>query len=453
MPSALALLICTIFVLFLLWIERKQSPEASIALWIPTIWMLSIASKPLGIWFQLSDVTMEEGSPLDRAFLTALLCLGLIILAKRNFNWSNAIKENIWLIVLIGYMLISCLWSDIPFISLKRCSKELIAVVMAFVVASEPDPRKSLESLFRRIIYIIIPFSYILIHYFPEYGRMYVHHEGLLMWTGVAMHKNSLSQLCLFAAFFLIWTIIRRQQGRDTSAFRYQTILEVFILILTFWLLGGPQQSFTYSATTTVALTVGLSALVGLFWNKKWGNMLGPKALIVLIAFIIIYGTITPMLGRLSLMDLSSTLGREETLTGRTSVWGKVVPIAMKRPIIGSGFGSFWTTTTREVFDISGAHSGYLDVILDLGFVGLLLYAIFLLSSILKAQRMMTQDFDWGALWICCLLMVVVHNITESSLNTFTFILMANILLLTVSSTTATSYTLGDYRELRHIAT
>lgn len=439
--SSIALLICTIFVLFLLRLERRQSPEATVALWIPTLWMLVIASKPLAIWFQSGGTTIEEGSELDRAFLTVLLCLGLIILAKRKFNWSNAIKENIWLMLLIGYMLVSCFWSDNSFVSLKRWSRELIAVVMAFVVATEPYPRKSLESLFRRIVYILIPFSYILIQYFSEYGRKYVHHQGIQMWIGVTTHKNQLGQLCLFAAFFLIWTIIRRQRARDNPVVKYQTYLEVFIIILTFWIIGGPQHSVTYSATSTLAFAVGLVMLIGLFWNKKRGTMLGPKVLIALIVFIFIYGTVTPMIGKLSLMDISSTLGREETLTGRTDVWAQLFPVAMTRPILGFGYGGFWNTTTREVFDITEAHNGYLGVILELGFVGLLLSSIFLLSSVRKAQEVMTQDFDWGALWICYLLMIPVHNIAESSLNTFTYLLTAVILFLTVSSTRATSDT------------
>lgn len=382
---------------------------------------------------------MEEGSELDRTVLTALLCIGLIILAKRRFNWANAIKENIWVMLLIVYMLVSCLWSDSLFISLKRWSKELVAVVMAFVIVTEPDSRKALESLFRRIIYITIPFSYLLINYFPEYGRMYVHHQGLLMWTGVALHKNGLAHLCLFAAFFLIWTFIRRQQGRYTPVVSYQTILEAFILILIFWLWGGPQHTFMYSATATFAFALGLSAFIGLSLENKMGTMLGRKVLIALIAFIIIYGTVTPMVGKLSIIDMSSMLGREETLTGRADVWRKLVPAAMSRPILGYGFGGFWTTAARAQFQISEGHNGYLDLILSLGFVGLMLFAIFLLSSARKAQQLMTEDFDWGALWICYLLMTVILNITESSLGSFTAKMMAVIFLMTTSSTTFTS--------------
>lgn len=398
-----------------------------------------LASKPLAGWFQSGGETMEEGSVLDRNFLTVLLCLGLIILVKRKFNWSKAIKENTWLMLLIGYMLFSCLWSDSIFISFKRWIRELVAVVMAFVIASEPHPRKALESILRRTIYILIPLSYILIQYFPEYGRMYVHNAGDLMWIGATIHKNTLAQLCLIAVFFLIWTYIRRRQGRKIPVVKYQTYLEVFILILAFWLWGGPAHTFTYSATATVALAVGLLVIIGLYWKKKLGTILRPIPLIVLTAFIIIYGTVTPFIGKLSLIDITSTVGRNESLTGRTDVWRQLVPVAMQKPILGYGIGGFWTTNTREVFDISGAHNGYLDVILELGFVGLVLYAIFLLSSIRKAQRVLTQDFDLGALWICYLVMGLCINITESSFSSFTSIMMVIILCLTFPSLTSAS--------------
>lgn len=350
--------------------------------------------------------------------------------------------------LLIGYMLVSCLLTIEPFISFKRWTRGgLIPIVMAFIVATESDPRKALESLFRRTIYILIPFSYILIHYFPEYGRIYVHRQGLLMWTGVALHKNSLAQFCLFAAFFLVWTFIRRRQGRNISVTIYQTYLEVFILLLTFWIVGGPEHRITYSATSTATFAVGLLVFIGLSLKKKRGNIPGPKILMALILFIFIYGTVTPMFGKLTLIDISSTFGREETLTGRAGVWEQLVPVAMTRPILGFGFGGFWTTENRGVHDISDAHNGYLGVILELGFFGLLLYAIFLLFIIRKVHRVMTQNFNWGALWVCFLLMVLVHNITESLLNSFTSCLMAVIIFLSVSYSAPTSYTQGASRK------
>src|SRR2546421_11194932 len=108
MPSQLALISCVLFVLFLLRIERKQASKVSSVLWIPTIWMLAIASKPMDTWFSY-DGAGESGSPLDQMFLSGLLCLGLFILARKRFNWSCALKEYPWIFLLIAYMLVSVL--------------------------------------------------------------------------------------------------------------------------------------------------------------------------------------------------------------------------------------------------------------------------------------------------------------------------------------------------------
>ena len=76
-----------------------------------------------------------------------------------------------------------------------------------------------------------------------------------------------------------------------------------------------------------------------------------------------VYGTVTPFIGKLSLVDISSTFGRDETLTGRSEIWATLVPFAMKRPILGHGFGGFWTDARREIIAASHGHNGYLDAV------------------------------------------------------------------------------------------
>lgn len=433
MPPIVALILCTIFVLFLLRLDRKQYPDASFALWIPVIWMLLNASKPLGVWFGVVGISMEEGSVLDRNVLSGLLLLGLIILAKRKFNWSSFIKENIWVMLLLGFMLISVFWSDMPYSSFKRWTRSFIAVVMALIVASEADPRQALQCIFRKIIYILIPFSLVLIKYYPHLGVEYGRWSGELMWVGVESQKNGLALLCLFAFFFLMWTFIRRWQGRDIPVVWYQTYAEVLLLMLTIWLFSGPQHTLTYSATSTAALAVGLTALIGLVCMKKRGILIGSSTLTVIIVLIIVYGTITPFVGGLKLYDPSAILGRDQTLTGRSEIWKYLVPYAMDKPILGHGFGGFWTDAHREASS-SHAHNGYLDIILNLGFCGLLLISMYLVSACRKAREEMTRDFDWGVLWFCFLLMAVVHNIAESSTISFTGLLPAVILFFLISS-------------------
>jgi len=411
----------------------------SVVLWLPTIWMLSIASKPLGVWFGGGAVDMESGSPLDRVFHIVLLCLGLFILSWKRFDWSRTIKKNTWLILLIGYMLISTLWSDIPLISFKRCIRQLEAVIMAVVVSIELSPRQAMESLFRRTAYILTPFSMLLIKYYRDiYGVQYDRWTGEAMWIGVTLQKNSLGRLCLISGFFLIWTLIRRWQGRDNAVGKYRAHADLFILILTLWLLKGPPGK--YPATAVVTLVVGLVVFISLLWMKKYHINLRFKTLAAIMIFVIGMGIVAPLGGGSNLSGLTSSLGRDDTLTGRTEIWRRLLPIAMSKPIFGHGFGGFWTSKTVETHGDSEAHSGYLDVILGFGIVGIVLLVMFLLSCAWNAQQELPHDFDWASLWICYLIMAVLHNITESSIHGFATHLTAVLIFLAVSSTAADSY-------------
>lgn len=438
MPPQVALIICIIFVFWLLRLDHKQAPKVSFVLWIPTIWMLINTSKPLGVWFSMGVGgglrSVEEGSPLDQALFMTILFIGLIILARRGFNLSAALGNNVLLMLLISYMLVSILWSDIPFVSFKRWSREFIAIVMAFLVATEPEPRQAVQNLLRRIIYILIPFSYVLIHYFPKYGRGYHQWEGTAMWIGVATQKNGLGMICALSAFYLITSFIRRRQGKDVPATRYQNYLEAFLLFLTIWLMGGPNHNISYSVTANLSLLVGLSTFIGLSWLKRKGILIGPTALAVIVAFIVIYGTVTPFVGKLALADITSSLGRDEGLTGRDEIWAELVPLTMERPILGYGFGGFWTSSAIEKARIASAHNGYLDLILNLGFVGHIFFFMFLLSCCWKANRVMNDNFDWGIYLLCYLLMAVVHNIAESSAVVLTGKILVVALMLSVSS-------------------
>ncbi len=393
--------------------------------------MLYSISKPFGVWFH-SGGTQETGSPLDRGFLTFLLCVSLIVLFKRHFKWTEAIRNNPWLMVLLGYMLVSILWSPMPAISFKRWVRELVAIAMAFLISSERNPRLAIKSIIRRTIYVLIPFSLLLIKFYPAYGIETARWSGVIMWVGVTPQKNWLSLLCVISAFFLIWVLRQRWKGHDIAVTKYQIYIELFLLFLSFLLLGGPERTLTNSATSLIAFAVGLLVFAALLWAKKKGVILKRNALNIVVGFIIMYGTITPFIGKLSFWDVSSVVGRSETLTGRTHIWSTLIPSAMSKPLIGHGVGGFWDTTTRKI--APSAHNGYLDVILILGFLGLGLVFLFILSCSAKATMALADDMDWGILFICYLLMLLVHNITESSIFTFTSSLPAIILFFSVTS-------------------
>lgn len=414
MSSTVMLLLCALFVFYMLRLDHKQSIGVSRVSWLPTVWFLVLSSKPVSFWLQSTGGSMEEGNPLDRQFLLVMFGLGLIVLLRRRLDWGDVVRKNGWLAVFLGYTLLSCLWADAPFLSFKRWTRSLIALVMICVVASESRPWAAVESLLRRSVYILIPLSYVLIHYFADYGRLYIHHSGDLMWIGATGHKNQLTQLCLFAIFFLVWTFFRRRKGLAPPVPKHHTGLEVAIIGIALTMMGGPDHRLTYSATTVGAGIIGLGLLVLLFRRPKGAAPPAFALLAGLVVFIMVYGTITPMLGKLALFDVSSAMGREEHLTGRSDVWAQLVPVALKSPLLGHGYEGFWSTAARDGFDIPHAHNGFLDLILSLGFVGLGLYALLMVAIVRTAHNLLLHHFEWGVFLICYLIIMLLSNITET---------------------------------------
>jgi exopolysaccharide production protein ExoQ len=412
-------------VLVLLHFERRASGNATKALWIPSLWMLYVASRPLGNWLRQST-SMEEGSPTDRAFLIVLMLAALVVLARRKFDLWGAIKENKLLLILVGFMLISILWSNIPFISFKRWTRQVAALLMVLVVLSEPSPRCAIETVLRRMIYITIPFSLVLIKYYSIYGRYYNPFTGEELWKGVAQTKNTLGIVCIIAGFFLIWTLIRRWKGNNPPVWKFQTHSELLLLGITGILLIGSK-----SATAGSVLVIGVLAYAGFHLVAKKRRNLGRNVLAIILLIIMIIGTVTPFTSASSLGPFARYLGRDSTLTGRTDIWGSILPFLKNRLVLGLGFGGFWTSeTVKAALDVNETHNGYLEVILNIGIVGLLLAYALLLSYSRKAQLELFRDFDWGAICACFLIMFAVHNITESSLNDLSSALMTLVLFL-----------------------
>ena len=343
MPPALAMTLCILLVLPLLVVERRANPHPSGAAWIPTLWVLIAASKPLATWFGAG--VEDEGSGLDQVFGGTLLVLGLVVLSAREFNWAKVKRAVFWLLVLLLYMGASAVWSDMPGTALKRWVRELIVVVMACVVASEESPKRTLESIFRRTAYILIPLSIVLIKYFPAYGAQY-RAMGGLMWIGATLQKNGLGRLCLIATFFLVWSLVTTRRSKELPAIRRQRLADMAVLAIAFYLLVGPGDQ--YSATALTAISVGFSAYLYLLWRHRHGAKPGSLVTACVIPLVFAVGTTQPFMEGRSISHIASDLGRDVTLTGRTEIWSGLMSVVSERPLLGTGVGSFWTNETKE---------------------------------------------------------------------------------------------------------
>lgn len=422
MSPQLAVLACTLFILLLFWADRKRDEEYSGALWIPLVWMFIAGSRSVSEWLNFNSFgnlslaayadTIRAGSPADRYLLLLLTVVGVVVLSRRRVSWSQLLVRNrwIWLFFLFGAVSIS--WSIYPFVAFKRLVRTLGSVVMVLVILTEKRPYEAIGVLLRRLAYLLVPLSILLIEYFPTLGTKYSWSDGT-MYIGVATQKNELGRLCLIAGIAVCWTLLYKRGGRSSSGATLNTSLCVLLFGMIAWLLY-----LAHSATSLVCLVLALGILViGRlpFLAQKPGRMMA-----VGIAAICFLGSLQLTLG-LSNSALA-LLGRNPTLTGRVGMWKYLVKVAAN-PLVGAGYGSFWLgPRLLHAWQYFGhaftqAHNGYLQTYLDLGLVGVSLIVGSIASGLLKVRRHLISDFPAAMLKLCLIVTVSIYTTTEAVLE------------------------------------
>jgi exopolysaccharide production protein ExoQ len=121
-----------------------------------------------------------------------------------------------------------------------------------------------------------------------------------------------------------------------------------------------------------------------------------------------------------------AAMGREEdvnTLTGRLPLWAAAWKAALHRPLAGHGFGAYWNSRNvlrySDMFEwqIPHAHNAYIDHVLAVGFVGLGLYVLWVLSTAIVAWARYERSGRGAELFVFCLLvMSLAHGASESKI-------------------------------------
>jgi exopolysaccharide production protein ExoQ len=420
MSPQIALLIYLTLLLMLFWYDRKTEEPVSRSLWIPTIWFMIISSRPVARWLAwggssaFEHEAVHSGSPIDRAVYTALIVLGVLVLLTRKIEYRQLIKNNKWLFILLLYCGLSTLWSDFVFIAFKRYIKSIGFVIMALIIVTDQKPLAAFEAVIRRTAYVLIPLSIILIKYFREIGVGYSPWGGGPYYHGAGGNKNILGRLCFVAGTYFAWRLLH---GTRDVPMKTKIISIVFVAMSSMLLYKS--DSVTSMASLFIAISLmtclKLNAIKRNIYNFTW------------LAFgLLAVAVFTEYVANLSAHIITDLFDREMTLTGRTELWQDVVAI-MGNPVFGTGFESFWLGDRLAIlwdkywWKPTMAHNAYLEVYLELGIIGLLLWGGILLSKFKKSYEQLTYSYRLGALRLSFLTAFLFYNITEDGLGLMSF--------------------------------
>ncbi len=388
MPRALSVSIFIIFILWLSYRDRQLRPMPSSALWVPLLWLLIIASRPVSFWFggSYATIVMErylEGSPMDRNVYIVLLLLGFVTLYRRDIHWSDVYGRNRWIVFLFAYWLLSLVWADYAFVGFKRWFKDVGNVVMVLVVLTDRKPIAAIRALLSRCTNLLVPLSVMFIKYYPELGRYYDTTTWQHLYRGVAIEKNSLGVLCFCCGMFLVWDFLEMRAAPEKWTDTADTVCRAALAGMVVWLL---LKANSVTSSLALLLVAGILLYMQLPSARHKIRHLGTFSLLLTVAVIILYSL--PEI----VESLLNMMGRSMTLTGRTELWEQVLKVPIN-PLIGTGYQNFWLGNRAEQlwslwnFRPNQAHNGYLETYLNGGLVGLMFLTSIIIAGAVKIRN------------------------------------------------------------------
>jgi exopolysaccharide production protein ExoQ len=415
MPPGLALVIWLVSLLALLYFDPARQPKTSLALWVPVVWMFIVGSRPLSLWLGgpagMGAQRLEEGNPLDRTVELAMILLAIIVMISRSFKWVEFFTRNLALMAFLCFALLSVIWSDFSFIAFKRWVRDLGTYLMVLVAFSDPRPVEAVRTLLRRLCYLLIPLSVLLVKYYPEIGRQYERWHGTAMYVGPATGKNGLGVICLVSGLFFFWDTVVRWPDRTNRRTKRVIVVNAVFIAMTLWLLN-----LSNSATSRVCLLIGCVVIAMAHSKVSQRRPAFLKSAIP--AFLFLYPIVAFGLGLNA--ELAAAAGRDPTFTTRTEIWDILLGMHTN-PLVGTGYESFWlgsrlrSVWLSDVGAINESHNGYLEIYLNLGIAGLLLLSTFLIGSYMKICKKLKPFSSIASLSLALWTVALFYNITEAA--------------------------------------
>jgi exopolysaccharide production protein ExoQ len=330
------------------------------------------------------------------AIILVIFVIALVIVIRARARWRFT-DLPLPLIAFLALAVLSIIWSDYRQWTAAAALLSIVTAVGALSLAvtfTLPQLLRLLghalriilaaSILFELVVAVIVrhPFT----PWWTDYGTQKIHpaeywSRDLLLKgdriQGIMGNSDLLGFVALLGVIVFAIEFASRSMKRGWSGFWIVVALADIAL--------------TRSATVIVAGVVVAVAAIILVLLRRAKTDRGRRSVGVVSIVIVVLGIAGAIVLRAPLLRL---LNKSSTLTGRTNIWGEVIKLASQRPVVGWGWISYWVPGLapfdQKVFRIGGiqylqAHDAWLDLWLQLGIVGLVVFAAFALSALVRS--------------------------------------------------------------------
>lgn len=312
---------------------------------------------------------LEAGNLLRQVALLSFGALGFCaLLACRERPWNVQWRVAVPLLLLVTWTLLSVGWSGQPTITSKRLVVLLCILFGCAGLARLYRPGELLLCSWLTTLAFILGALSIDV---AMGGRPW---EGGDYRFGGTLHPNAQAMYC---------GVLCLGAFTQPIGFGKRWVLRLLFLF------GAGLIVLTQSRTGLLSLVVAIT----LVWMLRLPSLYKWAGIGLLLSALATGFVLWNSVGdgaRARTVD-AALLGRTEqskSLTGRVPLWEELIGYSSERPITGYGYEGFWTKNRiaaimkSQNWTLQNAHNAYLEIVLQLGLVGLVLALWFLLGGV-----------------------------------------------------------------------
>ena len=354
-----------------------------------------------------------------------LLLIPLLRYTLRDFVdvFGILITRNPFLYLFFLLIFLSASWSN----NFTLTAKTSFVILETAVFAIYTGKRFTWQELYPLLLWIHAVLVFLAFFYGflkPSVGV----NDGA--WVGINGHKN---QFCFLMALSAnLWFIQALYKPKQRP----------FCILLVLMALFALNEGGSGAGKVTVVCLIALWFYLGFVKTLpvQW-------AVTSVILFMIISICLTILITENLEFIVVDTLNKDLTLTGRTDFWPLILDKINERPILGYGLDGFWQPwegadnpaadiiVQKTQFAPPHSHNGFMDLTVDLGYLGLFFFIAAFIASIVKAVIYLSRaTMPYGGLPIILLTYTLVTNLTETGLLGVTSIFFWYVALATRTS-------------------
>ena len=369
---------------------------------------------------------MEDSlSPLVRALAWAIIYGGFFaMMATHPWPTVRSIRAVWPLLLMPGLALLSVLWSGLPQQTATGSLQLGSMVVFGAFLGWRVDENRLL-GLVVAVLALLAAANFVLVFASP-YG---VDLNGNAV--GLFAHKNTngetMAKLVAAASAVLVWGGSHRgpsssRPDQSDKGSRRWALIGLALAI--------PMLAMSGSRTAWGAAVIGVVVVISLkarrfgVARRQWLGLSGLAVFCLAAVLWLVSGNDLVAL-------VLEAADKDTTLTGRTDLWELAQGFFARAPILGHGYDGFWSddATSDGAFvnsvldsvinaaaagNLRSFHNGFLEMAVELGFVGAALEAVLIAAVLVPVSRLLRLGRPAAAAFACALLIqVTLTNFSE----------------------------------------